>query len=282
MKHINRDELLAVLKNNQQNHLDFAIEIENTIGAKNCIFTFKEAFEPDSNKKSSEFMAIFVDSFDYAGETHISANAVGDNFIDDCADKIYREINSCGEQEIKLTLHGSDEVKCLIAQKYNNIKFSDRGTLHSFYCDSNKKIVMPENIKIRMLDEYDEFFCDAFKDDNEDDYLPVIFDYSITNPKYDDCGIIGCFGIGGELLGYLAYYGLDEKIRDISYIYISELCRNNGYGKALLNFFRNKNIDDEKISYYSYPENEYSKKLVKSCGFLPCSHRYEYEIIIVI
>ena len=289
MKLINKDELLAILKGNRQSKLDFAIEIENTIGEVNCVFKLKYAFVPESienkDNKNSEFLSVFVDSFDFPGETHISVNAVSDSFINECTDKIYQEIKNCGQQEVKLILHGDNRLKYLVKQKYKDIKFpdfsdfEDNGAINSFYFDSNKKSDIPDDFKIRMLDLYDEFFCSAFESDNEDDYLSAIFDYSIRNPKYDDCGIIGCFGIGEELLGYLAYYGLDETIRDISYIYIGEICRNSGHGKALLNFFRNKNIDEGKISYYSYPENEYSKKLAKSCSFLPCSYRYEYEVV---
>lgn len=295
MKRITKDELLAILKSNKQNHLNFAIEIENTIGTKNCIFTFKDAFEPNtnSNEKSdnsdlSEFMSVFVDSLEFPCETHISVNAISDEFIEECAEKIYQEISDRREQEVKLVLHGSDKIKHLIEKKHKEIKFldffdfTDNGASNSYYFDSNIKADIPEDLKIRMLDEYDEFFCETFTSDTEDDYLSAIFDYSIRNPKYADCGIIGCFGIGEELLGYLAYYGLDETIRDISYIYISEICRNNGYGKALLNFFKNKNIDDNKISYFSYPENEYSEKLAKSCEFLPCSHRYEFDLEFVV
>ena len=283
MKDISRDELLKILKDNKQNMLDFAIEIENTIGAKNCIFTLKAAFEPDEPDYNNnfEFMSIFVDSLEYPGETHISINAISDDFIGECAEKILREIADGEQQEIKLILHGDniDKIKRLID---SDIAVTDDGTVNSFYFDSginiNIKPDADENFKIRMLDEYDEYFCSAFESENGDDYLSAIFDYSIRNPKYDDCGIIGCFGIGEELLGYLAYYGLDETMRDISYVCVSEVCRNSGYGKALLNFFKNKNIDDGKISYYSYPENEYSEKLAKSCGFLPCSYRYECEI----
>ena len=281
MKDISRDELLKILKDNKQNMLDFAIEIENTIGAKNCIFTLKAAFVPDEpdNNNNFEFMSIFVDSLEYPGETHISINAGSDDFIRECAEKISWEIADDKQQEIKLILHGDgrERVRRLIVPDKAAI---DGEAVNSFYFDSdiNININADENFKIRMLDEYDEYFCSAFESENGDDYLSAIFDYSIRNPKYDDCGIIGCFGIGEELLGYLAYYGLDEMMRDVSYICVSEVCRNSGYGKALLNFFKNKNIDDGKISYYSYPENEYSEKLAKSCGFLPCSYRYECEI----
>jgi len=65
------------------------------------------------------------------------------------------------------------------------------------------------------------------------------------------------------------------NIRDVSYIYIKKEYRKLGYAKKLLKYFANKNIEGNKISYYSYAADEISEKLVKSCGFTPCAKRFE-------
>jgi predicted GNAT family acetyltransferase len=106
-------------------------------------------------------------------------------------------------------------------------------------------------------------------------YLNIIFHDFIVNKIYYDCGIIGAHDKNNNFIGYIAYYEIAENIRDVSYIYIGEEYRGRGYGKDLLNFFVNKNIIENKISYYSYAADEVSEKLVKSCGFISCAKRFE-------
>jgi len=147
----------------------------------------------------------------------------------------------------------------------------------SFYFDKKTKKHIDSDLDFKLLNESDKNLCDLF-DKDDDFYLNVIFDGFIENKIYHDCGIIGAFDKNNDFAGYLAYYEIVKNIRDISYIYIGEEYRGRGYGKKLLNFFVNKNINDDKISYYSYAENDISKSLVKSCGFLPCAKRYELVI----
>ena len=114
-------------------------------------------------------------------------------------------------------------------------------------------------------------FCD------EDDYFHVIFNDFIKDKIWRDCGIFYAFDERHNFAGYLAYYELAENIRDVSYIYVKQEYRNSGYAKTLLNYFKNKNIQENKISYYSYAADEASANLAKSCGFLACAGRYELE-----
>ena len=109
-------------------------------------------------------------------------------------------------------------------------------------------------------------------------YLNNLFKDFIENKIYRDCGIIGAFDENNHFAGYLAYYGLAENIMDVSYIYIKEEFRRSGYAKKLLSYFKNKNIQENKISYYSYAAGEASANLAESCGFIKCARRYEREI----
>jgi predicted GNAT family acetyltransferase len=110
-----------------------------------------------------------------------------------------------------------------------------------------------------------------------DEYLDIIYKDFIEDKIWHDCGIIYVFDERYNLAGYLAYYELAENIRDVSYIYVKKEFRNSGYAKTLLNYFKNKNIQENKISYYSYAADEASANLAKSCGFLACARRYERE-----
>jgi predicted GNAT family acetyltransferase len=63
--------------------------------------------------------------------------------------------------------------------------------------------------------------------------------------------------------------------RDVSYIYVGEKYRNNGYAKILLNHFVRKSTAENKIPYYSFADGEASERLVRQAGFIPCAYRYE-------
>jgi predicted GNAT family acetyltransferase len=146
----------------------------------------------------------------------------------------------------------------------------ENGDCESFYY--NKKNL--ENIKyinIRLLAAEDKKLTES----KEYDYLNIIFIDFIKSKIWKDCGIIGAFDEYNNFTGYLAYYELAENIRDVSYIYIKKEFRKSGRAKDLLNYFKNKNIQENKISYYSYAADEASAKLAESCGFLPCAKRFE-------
>lgn len=301
MKTVDKSGLLEILTHDKNTRINFALEIENTNESENCIFNFKEAFVPDSceNSSLSEFMAVFCDS-EPDVELNISINALSKNFIfiDECCKKIQEITNSGKAPEIKLTLHvnhmNGEAIQTLM-DKFRDFGFdltensTEENFFRSFYFDAETNSDVSytaENLTIRMLDINDEILCGKFENgfDNENEweenYFGNIFDYSIRSPKYKDCGIIGSFDAhdNDKFVGYLSYYGLDEILRDVSYIYVDKNYRQRGYGKALLNFFKTKNIVDKKISYYSYPENAYSEKLAESCGFFPCAYRYEFDI----
>ena len=143
----------------------------------------------------------------------------------------------------------------------------------SFYYDcrgcSPLRPACPANkTQIKLLNENDKNLCGEY-------YFNTVFDNFIIRKIYRDCGIIGAFDENNNFIGYLAYYEIAENIRDVSYIYINENYRGKNYGKDLLNFFVNKNIDENKISYYSYADGEISENLVKSCGLLSCAKRKE-------
>ena len=149
----------------------------------------------------------------------------------------------------------------------------------SFYYDKKikKRINLNSELNFKLLTDSDKNLKNKF-DKEKDSYLNKIFEDFIENKIYHDCGIIGVYYKYNNFTGYLAYYEIAENIRDVSYIYIGEEYRGRGYGKDLLNFFVNKNIDENKISYYSYADGEISENLAKSCGFLPCAKRRELNI----
>ena len=111
---------------------------------------------------------------------------------------------------------------------------------------------------------------------SEDFYFDALFRDFIKQKIYRDCGIFAAFDSHGEFTGYLAYYGIAENIRDVSYIYVAEKHRGKHHGKALLEYFAAKNAAENKISYYSYADGAVSRNLAESCGFLPCARRLEY------
>lgn len=143
----------------------------------------------------------------------------------------------------------------------------------SFYCMNKNTVRSYDNF--RLLTAKDKKFTELH---SQDDSLNILFKDFIEDKIWRDCGIIGAFDIYNHFTGYLAYYELAENIRDISYIYIKKDFRRLGYAKELLNYFKNMNIQNNKISYYSYATDEVSANLAKSCGFLPCAKRYELEI----
>jgi len=169
-----------------------------------------------------------------------------------------------------------------ILQDYNlsKIIFHDAsGDCESFYHNGSSEEPLKNKgqhflLNIRHLTLRDKLI--AYKYKKEEPYLKIIFEDFIERKIWRDCGIIGTFSQDYDfLIGYLAYYELAENIRDVAYIYVKKDSRGLDYAKVLLKYFKNKNIRENKISYYSYAENEASAKLAKSCGFLSCSKRYE-------
>lgn len=285
MKNISKSELAAILTQSRECRVKFALEIENVneSESESSIFTFKEAFSHDLCKNPTEFMAVFADansgSEEYDAELNISVNALCPEFSDKCTEKIREIIDSGKISEIKVTIHTDNAPERIAINNPFRLNLPTGELIHSFYYDADIYAEVPEELTMRMLGANDKNLCGIFEEDEEedaDDYFATVFGYTIDCPKYKDCGIIGAFDADGKIVGYLSYYGLDVAMRDVSYIYVGKNYRRRGYGRALLNFFKNKNIDERKISYYSYPENRYSERLAEECGFLPCAYRYEY------
>ena len=167
-----------------------------------------------------------------------------------------------------------------ILRKYKIRSFTFHGgrgagePCESFYFGGKSAGISSENCKLLTgADKNIEKSC------KEDDYLSVIFHDFIEKKIYRDCGIVAVYDKYNAFAGYLAYYEIAENIRDVSYIYVKENCRGKGYGKALLSFFIDKNIKEKKISYYSRAENEISKNLALSLGFMPCAKRTEESVV---
>jgi len=243
MKKVSSTELSEILNGK----FDFILELYILTEDKICIkpiYKFREAFVCDIN--IPEFCLIYSEADD-PEEIHISLNS-----------KKFERILS--EYKIrKIIFHGEN----------------GEGELYgSFYrCAGHA-----QNAKnCRLLTREDKNLCDSFGG-NENDYFNIIFNDFIVNKIYRDCGIIAVHDEHSIFTGYLAYYGIAENIRDISYIYVGKKFRGRGYGKNLLNFFADKNTDENKISYYSYADGEISEKLARSCGFLPCAKRTEAYI----
>jgi len=200
---------------------------------------------------------------------------------------IYSEADDPEEIFISVNPGNTNKFKKIL-NKYKNYKIiyhgeNDKGELcESFYydcrgahCASAKIAQIPRTTNGRPYKLEDEPFLKAY---GEDDYFHSLYKNFIEDKIYHDCGIIGTFDENEKFAGYLAYYEIAENIRDVSYIYVGEQYRGRGYGKDLLNFFVNKNIEENKISYYSCAENDISIKLAKSCGFLSCAKRWELNI----
>jgi len=185
---------------------------------------------------------------------------------------IYSEADDPEEIYVFVNSRKFEDILC----EYKNCKiiFHDKnGEVESFYYDKKIKKSMSSELDFKLLTQSDKNLCGLFDTDG-DCYLNKIFHDFNENKIYSDCGIIGAYD-KNNFAGYLAYYEIAENIRDVSHIYVGEEYRDRGYGKDLLNCFVNKNIEENKISYYSYAADEISGKLVKSCGFTPCAKRYE-------
>jgi len=243
-------------------------------------------------KKVYELAVILNNNFDYVLELYV----LNENKI--CVKPVYKFIKAyAGDLDIHefcLVYSEADDSEEIfistnsrkfekILQEYKNYKIIFHGEdiegelFESFYYDKKIKKHINSELDFKLLTLDDKNLKNSF-DEDEDSYLNIIFDDFIQNKIYRDCGIIGAYDKNNNFTGYLAYYEIVENIRDVSYIYIGEEYRSRGYGKDLLNFFANKNIDDNKISYYSYADGEVSESLAKSCGFMPCAKRYENMI----
>jgi len=256
MREVPAEELTELLKHN----FDYVLELGILQEPKLCVkpvYKFERAFVEDET--IPEFCLIYSETDD-PDEIYISFNSNKFNKI------------LCGYKNYKMIFHGENgEGEFCESYYYNYYNGNEKNIVETksiFAPDTGGYGIRP----YRFLTPEDKNFI-KFK--SKDDYLNVIFEDFIENKIWADCGIIGVFDENDHFAGYLAYYGIAENIRDVSYIYIKEDYRNKGSAKKLLKYFKNKNIEENKISYYSYAENEISKHLAESCGFLPCAKRYE-------
>ena len=237
MKEILSNELAGLLSG----RMDFVLESYVLNEDKLCVkpvYKFIKAFAGDLN--IPEFCLIYCEADD-PEEIFISYNSINSIKLEN----IIREYKNC------------------------RIIFHDKnGDVESYYFNGTNK-PLPSFGKEGGSAEPGVF--------PEDDYFDMLYRDFITDKIYHDCGIIAVYDEHDDFAGYLAYYEIAEDIRDVSYIYVGEKFRGLGYGKDLINFFVNKNIGENKISYYSYADGEISANLARSCGFLPCAKRYEYE-----
>jgi len=241
MREISAEKLAEILYKNPDFVLESYVLTENKLCVK-PVYKFIKAFVFNNNK----FCMIYCEA-DGPEEIFISYNSKKFN-------KILREYKNC-----KIIFHGQN---------------GDFELTESFYYDKKIKKYIDSDLNFRLLTQADKILCELF-DKNGDCYLNKIFYDFIENKIYFDCGIIGAFDKNNNFIGYIAYYEIAENIRDVSYIYVGEKERGKKYGRDLLNFFVNKNIDENKISYYSYAADEISEKLAKSCGFFSCAKRFE-------
>ena len=243
MKKILSGELAEILKGN----IDFVLELSVLQEPKFCVkpvYKFMEAFVCDIN--IPEFCLIYCEADD-PEEIHASLNST----------KFEKFLRGCKTNK---TIYHGENGKGELCESYYHDCRDDRS---------------PRAANCRLLTPDDKYLRGLYNE--EDDYFNIIYNDFIENKIYHDCGIIAAFDENNMFTGYLAYYEIAENIRDVSYIYVEKKFRGRGYGKSLLNYFVNKNITENKISYYSYADGEISENLAKSCGFLPCAKRYEYE-----
>lgn len=272
MQNVSKEKLIQILKNS----MDFVLELDIICeSSKKPVYKFNRAFiENGEDSKTPEFCLIYSESEDN-DEIYISVNSVSDCFVIKCAEKIYDLLIK--RKSLNLILHENKNIINLLTESYKNIEFGDIDLCESFYFDGkNKYKKSNKDLRFRFLSVSDENLCGCFE--NDENYLAEIFEYTVKETVYYDCGIIGCFDGFNNFCGYVSYYGIGENIRDISYIYVDEKYRKKGCGKELLKFLSNKNAEENKITYYSYAENEISRSLVESCGFLSCAKRYETVI----
>ncbi|MCL2775655.1 MAG: GNAT family N-acetyltransferase [Oscillospiraceae bacterium] len=277
MQNAGKTEIFKILKNN----MDFVLEFDTVCeSSKKPVYTFQNAFT--GNIEVPEFCLVYAEIDDSCdlNEIYVSVNSSGLDFDLKCREKIYNLLIK--HRSLNLILHNNDNIKNLLLKNYKDIEIEESDFCESFYFSDCEATGFPcparnLNANIRSLTASDGNLDECFIDENND-YLPEIFDYMIRDPVYDDCGIIGEFDEDNNFIGYIAYYGIGEKIRDVSYIYVGEKYRGKNYGTDLLNFFEHKNIRENKISYYSYADGEISKHLIKSSGFSPCAGRYEINI----
>jgi len=255
IKEIQRDKLADILNNK----LDFVLESYILNEHKICVkpvYKFKEAYICDIN--IPEFCLVYSEADDEE-EIFVSVNYTCSHFENFCKEitKKYKNAN--------IIFHGEK----------NNPESEDSGEFsESFYFDGKTKKHTDSNLCFKLLTLNDGNLKNSFEPD-PDCYLNTLFNDFIESKIYHDCGIIGLYDEKNNFAGYLAYYEITENIRDISYLYIGDKYRGLGYGKNLLNFFVNKNIDENKISYYSYTADDVSIKLALSGGFMGCAKRYE-------
>lgn len=129
---------------------------------------------------------------------------------------------------------------------------------------------------VLLMDSGDESLCGAFRED-PDDYLEEIFAYTIKEPVYEKCGIYAVFTPDEQpvFAGYLAFYSIENYL-DISYVYVAEKRRRQGFADALMSAFINYCKENGYIPYYSNADGEGSKRLAEKYGFEPLGERIEY------
>ena len=246
---VSADELAGMLKD----ELDFVLELYVLTESKLCtrpVYKFMKAYT--ESEDDFEFCMVYRE-IDDPGEIYISVNSKNPETFENitrryrpCAIVFYGE---CGSGELRQSFY----------------RRGGPGKKHT-----------ASNTDFTLLSPRDKNLQKSFEAE-ADCYLNTIFCDFAEKPIYNDCGIIGAYDKDRNFVGYLAYYEIAKNIRDVSYIYVGEAYRGRGYGRALLNFFADKNADENKISYYSFADGEISKHLVLSCGFLPCALRREYE-----
>ena len=283
MRNAGKSEIFKILENNMEYVLEFDIVCESS---KRPVYTFIDAFT--GNRETTEFCLVYaeIDDNSNLNEIYVSVNSSSPDFDFKCRKKIYSLLIK--HKSLNLIIHHNENIRNLLIQNYKGIEITESEFCESFYLDCSQNFMgcgLPcptstINSNIRLLTASDENLCSCFINEN-DDYFPEIFDYMLKDPVYDDCGIIGEFDGDVNFAGYIAYYGIGEKIRDVSYIYVGEKYRGKNYGRDLLNFFIYKNIQENKISYYSYADGEISKQIVKSHKFESCAKRYETTINLI-
>jgi len=264
MKKVSAHELAGILNGK----LDFVLALYVLTEDKLCVkpvYKFADAFVCDLNIDDPEFCLIYCEADD-PEEIFISYNSRKFNKIL-CEYNIRNTIfyGESGEGEYRESYYYDG--------RQNTRRLQEEFPIPHWHSSLLKRGRM-ERIKPRPSfgKEGGSAEPGVFSDD---DYFNILYHDFIKKKIYRDCGIIAAYDKHNNFAGYLAYYAIAENIRDVSYIYVGEKFRGLGYGKDLLNFFVNKNINENKISYYSYADGEISENLAKSCGFTPCAERYE-------